>query len=75
MMYFTPSASMASSARRVALPALVSSSRVTAGPIGVVAGSAAGSTAKYASPAAFGRRLASGPFSSLSPGFADWLLV
>src|SRR6185503_7449366 len=42
------------------------------GPSASLAPSAAGSTySKYASPAAFGRRLAAGPFSSLCPARDD----
>src|SRR6185436_11722530 len=41
-----------------------------------LAPSTAGSTyGQYASPAAFGRRLAAGPFSSLDPVFSDRLLA
>jgi len=41
-----------------------------------LAPSTAGSTyRKYVSPAAFGRRLAAGPFSSLQPGYSDRLLA
>src|SRR6185369_12594851 len=52
------------------------SSRVSSGddkgPSASLAPSAAGSTySKYASPAAFGRRLAAGPFSSLCPARFD----
>jgi len=50
----------------MALAALAIIGRDDKGPSASLAPSAAGSTyRKYASPAAFGRRLAAGPFSSL----------